>query len=113
VTGAAASQAAQRLRVAPRAPLRRAVAAPVSGLVAVEAEAVRAVAGEVPDESAEVARSFLRGESALSFAVAAAAASEATLRGELEVVVEVPRHAEDPAHLIALTVFVIVVLRLA
>ena len=45
-------------------------------------------------------------------AVAAAAASEAALRGELEVVVEVPWHAEDPAHLVALTV-VVVVLRLA
>jgi hypothetical protein len=59
-----------------------------------------------------MARSFLRGECALRLAVAAAAASEAALRGELEVVVEVPRHAEDPAHLVALTV-VVVVLRLA
>jgi hypothetical protein len=84
----------------------------VSGLVAVEAEAVRAVARQVPAESAEVARPLLGRERALLLAVAAAAAPEASLRGELEVVVEVTRRAEDPAHLVALP-FAVFVLRLA
>ena len=69
---------------------------------AVEAQAVRAFTRGVVEEPAQVAGLHFGGSRALRLAVPAAAASEATQGGELEVVVEVARHAKQATHLVVL-----------
>ena len=102
VAGCAASEATLRLRLATRAARFGAVAGLVAGSEAVEAQAVRAVARGVVEEAAQVAGFHLGGSRALRLAVPAAAASETTQGGELEVVVEVARHAKQATHLVVL-----------
>ena len=102
VAGCAASEATLRLRLATRAARFGAVAGLVAGSEAVEAQAVRAVARGVVEEAAQVAGLHLGGSRALRLAVPAAAASETTQGGELEVVVEVARHAKQATHLVVL-----------
>ena len=102
VSATAAAQAAQRLRLAPHASRLRAVPALVAALETVEAQAAAAVAREVVEVAAQVARALLLGKRALALEMAAASASEASRRVELEVVVEVPRVAQEAADFVIL-----------
>jgi hypothetical protein len=104
----AAPQTSVGLFAFPEAPHFVAVATPVPGFKAVEAQPSWAVAGDVIGVAAQMARPNLGRAGALRLPVPAAAAPEAAHRRELEVVVEVPRIPQQTTYLVVLAVVLVV-----